>query len=156
AQVIQNCLHDFHIVEYYLMDDPEGLLMVDAAGKTYMLLVLTENMLCSYAEIAFDENAPVEELSQLRKGSSIPYLPGKMKKLSNRQDDWSSCLYEAEFFSGSLDKYYYAVLEQPLGINRRNIFSHNQFLEESRSEDIMKLHPELIYHSGHDLVVPIS
>lgn len=116
------------IVEYYLSCTPDGMLMLDAAGVPWLLIVQTEAMMQAHFEIAYDQAAPDELLAALRSGLAIPYFWQTGGNYAPIYEDWRACLHPATEFQGE-DWYLYALVKSPAAFNRKYIVPYGEYLD---------------------------
>jgi CheY-like chemotaxis protein len=129
AQRIQEIQQTLGIVEHYLACAPHGLLMFDAAGTAYLLLVQDAASMHEVYEIAYDQGAPDALLTQLRSGRCVPYFWKTEGHYAPIYSDWQACLHPATEIQGK-DGYLYAVLKNPEGFNPQYLVSYNDYLEQ--------------------------
>jgi len=115
------------IVEYYLACMPDGMLMLDATGTPWLLIVQTEEMMRGHYEIAHDQAAPEELLAALRGGKVIPYFWQSGGNYSPACEDWRACLHPATEFRGE-DWYLYALVKNPPAFNRKYVVPYSDYL----------------------------
>lgn len=116
------------IVEYYLSCMPDGMLMLDAAGTPWLLIVQTEEMMQGHYEIAHDQAAPDELLAALRSGKVIPYFWQTAGSYSPVYEDWRACLHPATEFRGE-NWYLYALVKNPAAFNRKYVVAYGEYLD---------------------------
>lgn len=116
------------IVEYYLACMPDGMLMLDAAGTPWLLIVQTADMMRANCEIASDQTAPTELLDALRGGKAVPYFWRTQGDYSPSYEDWRACLHPATEFRGD-DRYLYALVRNPAGFDREHVVSYGDYLD---------------------------
>ncbi|GAA4352065.1 response regulator [Variovorax defluvii] len=119
----------YNIVEYYLTCAPDGMLMLDATGASYLLVVQNESQVQSTHEIAYDQGAPEQLLTRLRSGEVIPYFPKTQGIYSSIYKDWRSCLHTATKIEGDDAWYSYVVIEEPEGFNLKHVLCYSDYLE---------------------------
>jgi hypothetical protein len=114
------------IVEHYLLSKPLGLLMLDASGNAWRLVVMDQEALRSQAEIARDLDAPDELIHQLTSGRVVPYFWRSGGEYSPLDQDWMASLYPAEV-CGELR---FALVANPPGIQLNGMIHYGRFLDE--------------------------
>lgn len=128
AKKFEAIRQEFGIVEHYLACAPDGMLMLDMCGAAYLLIVQTEDMLHANHEIAFDQNAPLELLLQLRSGRVIPYFWKTAGNYSPDYKDWRAFLHPATEFKGK-DWYLYTVVKNPEAFNLKHVVPYCDYLD---------------------------
>ena len=117
------------IVEHYLTCGPNGLLMLDAVGTSYLLLVQDDAGLQEVYEIAFDQAAPPELLAQLRSGRFLPYFWQTNGHYAPIYDNWQSYLHPATKLEGP-HSYSYAIVKNPDEFNLKYVQSYSNYLDQ--------------------------
>ncbi|WP_319244703.1 response regulator [uncultured Propionivibrio sp.] len=131
----QDICKELDIVEHYLSCAPDGLLLLDSSGSAHLLVVQTEAMMRSHVEIADELGAPNELLRQLSNRRHIPYFWKTSGDYTPDYDDWESCLYPAQEFTGQNgDWYLYAVIRAPSAFNLKYIHSYSDYLDQLDAE----------------------
>jgi len=118
------------IVEYYLTCLPDGMLMLDARGAPYLLIVRNEVDIRDDHDIAYDQAAPAELLEALRSGRVVPYFwktEGYYTPIY--RDNWRTCLHPATEFHGN-DWYLYAIVKEPAAFNLEYVLSYGEYLDQ--------------------------
>lgn len=128
AQRFTHIRDQLRIVEYYLTCLPDGMLMLDADGTPYLLIVQNEERTRANYEIAEDQAAPRELLDALAGRSVVPYFWATNGNYSPDYEDWRSCLYPAAEFRGN-EWYLYSVVKNPAGLNLKCSLSYNAYLD---------------------------
>lgn len=116
------------IVEHYLICAPHGILMLDATGNTYLLLVQDAASMQEVYEIAYDQTAPTELLTELRSGRYLPYFWKTEGHYAPIYSDWQTYLHPATEVQ-SKNSYLYTVIPNPEGFNRSYVVSYNDYIE---------------------------
>lgn len=130
SDVFRQLCTKLNIVEFYLSGVPEGMLLLDANGKAYFLIVSTEEGMVSHYEIAYDQAAPQELLDALSSNKVVPYFwqAGWGWEYSSECRDWRSYLHPATEVLGR-EWYYYALVENAPGFQLDHVRSYNAFLD---------------------------
>jgi CheY-like chemotaxis protein len=128
AQRVYEIQQQLGIVEHYLTCAPNGILMLDATGNTYLLLVQDAASMQEVYEIAYDQVAPDELLTKLRSGRYLPYFWKTEGHYATTYSDWQTYLHAATEVQ-SENAYIYAVIQNPEGFNRSYVVSYNDYLE---------------------------
>jgi CheY-like chemotaxis protein len=137
AQRIKEIQQTLGIVEHYLACAPHGLLMLDAAGTAYLLLVQDAASMQEAYEIAYDQAAPDELLAQLRSGRCLPYFWKTEGHYAPIYTEWRNYLHPATECQGK-ENYLYALIKNPEGFNRSYLVSYNDYLEQLDHNNIMQ------------------
>jgi CheY-like chemotaxis protein len=116
------------IVEHYLSYCPGGLLMLDSAGKSYLLILYTDETLRGLREIAVEQQAPADFLEELDSRRSLPYFWQSGGHYPAGCSEWEAYTYPATRFSGRQD-YVYAVIPNPPGLDLSHVLSYDRYLE---------------------------
>lgn len=119
---------ELKIVEHYLVCEPDGLLMLDAQGTGYLLMVRSAERYRADYEIAYDQNAPLEILNALRRGIALPYFDRAEDNFNPTYSDRLPTLHPAEEFEGK-HWYFYSVIKNPTALNLKYITAYNEYLE---------------------------
>lgn len=127
AQRIQQIQQTLGIVEHYLTCAPQGLLMLDATGTAHLMLVQDAAGLQELYEIAYDQAAPDELLTQLRSGRCLPYFWKSAGHYAPIYSDWQTCMHPATEIQG-MDHYVYALITNPQGFSHTYLVSYNDYL----------------------------
>lgn len=121
---------DHDIVEYYLLGNPKGFLLLNSLAKHFLLLTLSSDAMKIHYEIALDERAPVALLDILREGKEVPYFWQTDGYFQKNLENWKENLYLAEVVDGK-EKYYCALIENPpFKLQTEKIYSYKKHLEE--------------------------
>jgi CheY-like chemotaxis protein len=128
AECFNKLSDQLNIVEYYLSCAPGGMLMLDATGTSYLLLVQNEEQFRATHEIAYDQQAPDELLKTLRSGDAMPYFWKTQGNYSSIYEDWRGCLHPATKIQGD-EWYAYTVVENPKGFNLKHVLFYADYLD---------------------------
>lgn len=123
--VIEQIGQERQVVEHYLITKPQGLLMLDASGNAWRLVVMDQDALRSQAEIARDLEAPEELIRQLASDRVVPYFWRSGGEYSPLERDWQACLHPAEM-CGHL---WFAPIPNPPGINLSSVVPYARYLD---------------------------
>jgi len=129
AQRFRQIRQALGIVEYYLVCLPDGMLMFDASGASYLMIVRSEQNLIDDYHIAEDQAAPQELLDAMRKRKVIPYFWESQGFYSPQIRNWKTCLHQASEIQGN-EWYLYALIKNPPGFNLKYIRCYNDYLEK--------------------------
>uniref|UniRef100_S0DET0 Putative signal transduction response regulator n=1 Tax=termite gut metagenome TaxID=433724 RepID=S0DET0_9ZZZZ len=116
------------IVEHYLSYCPGGLLMLDSAGKSYLLIVHTAETLRGLREIAVEQDAPAGFLNALDSRHSLPYFWQSGGDYPADCTAWQDYMHPATQLSGR-HEYVYAIIPNPPGLDLGRVFSYDSYLE---------------------------
>jgi CheY-like chemotaxis protein len=126
VSIMEGMQQEKQIVEHYLVSKPQGLLMLDASGNAWRLVVMDQEGLRSQTEIAKDLDAPDELIHQLTSGRVVPYFWRSGGEYSPLDPDWQANLYPAEV-CGELR---YTLVSCPPGINLDGMIPYARYLDE--------------------------
>ena len=76
AAFVEALMAEHGLVEYYLVDEPAGLLMLKSNGEIWRLAILDPGEMQRQAEQAASFNAPASVLTAMQSGQSIAFLAG--------------------------------------------------------------------------------
>lgn len=103
--------HNF--VEYYLVKNPSGFLLLTDTGRLSRLIVLDDNELDRQIASAETQRAPKAVLDQLRNREAVAYF---YETIDSYYDpggyDWTDYVFEADQLEGTR-RWYYALLDDP-------------------------------------------
>lgn len=116
------------IVEHYLSYSPNGLLMLDGTGKSYLLIVHTNETLQGVREIASVQGAPAGFFDALDSGGSLPYFWQTSGYFPADGIAWESCMHPATQFAGQ-QTYVYTVIPNPPAFDLSQVLSYDRYLE---------------------------
>jgi CheY-like chemotaxis protein len=117
------------IVEHYLSYCPGGLLMLDSSGKSYLLIVHTDETLRGLREIAVEQSAPADFLDALDRRHSLPYFWQTDGDYPADCIEWQNYMHPATQLSGR-QNYVYAVIPNPPGLDLDRVHSYDSYLEK--------------------------
>lgn len=116
------------IVEFYLCSATDGIFMLNAKGKSYLLIIPSEGFLPSQYEIAVEMNAPQELLDALKSKKVVPYFWRNGGHYFPGNTDWRNDLFPAIEFKGRKN-YTYAIVENPALFEADKILTYHMFLD---------------------------
>ncbi|MFM0034562.1 response regulator [Paraburkholderia strydomiana] len=116
------------VVEHYLSYCPGGLLMLDSAGKSYLLIVHTDETLRGLREIAVEQDAPAEFLKELDSRRSLPYFWQTEGHYPTDCTAWARYMHPATQLSGR-QNYVYSVIPNPPGLDLSQVLSYDHYLD---------------------------
>ncbi|NKC01007.1 MAG: response regulator [Pseudomonadales bacterium] len=103
-------VYRYEAVEYYLLSQPRGYLLVDRHGKTTRIIVLSDDELRSEIARCRDQGAPIRIQQALARGNRIPYLMEEPSAyLASEPYPWDEVLYPAE----KIGAWWLAVVPNP-------------------------------------------
>ena len=127
---------ELEIVEYYFTYAPNGVLMLDKNGVSYLFIIQSEDDLQSMYEIAFHKDAPDELLALIKMGTYIPYF-WKTQGEYSTQYDWRNCLFPASEVQGR-KRYFHALVKNPMAFNLQYITPYSEYLAKSDEHSVMQ------------------
>ncbi|WP_027820428.1 response regulator [Paraburkholderia bannensis] len=116
------------IVEHYLSYQPHGLLMFDAEGTAWLLIIHTDESLRGVREIAVEQGSPAKFLAELDSRSSVPYFWLTEGYYPTQCPDWRPYMHPASIFEGDC-RYVYALVKQPAGLSLNNVVPFDNYLQ---------------------------
>ena len=116
-----------NIVEHYIQTSPVGVMLVDAQGKTYMLIVHTMESLRSEWEIAQSLGASATALKRMQQQLEIPLFPPNVH-YGPQYSNWSDYLHPGHELIGR-KRYMHALVPNPPVFAGANILSYAQYLD---------------------------
>lgn len=116
------------IVEQYLSYCPSGLLMLDSAGNSYLLIVHTKESLRGLREIAIVQGAPASFLAALDSGRSLPHFWHSEGHYPENCAAWEGYMHPATRFTGR-EEYVYAIVPNPKGLDLERVVCYDAYLE---------------------------
>lgn len=118
-----------HIVEFYLCSEPDGMLMLNAKGESFLLLVQNEDAMLSQYEIAYSQGAPQELLDALKRNEVVPYFWQTGGFWTPECSNWRDCVFPSTEFQGK-HWYCYTIVSDPKLFRTDLVFSYRDFLDE--------------------------
>jgi hypothetical protein len=112
------------IVEHYLACRPDGLLMLDASGNAWRLVVMDGAALQSQIEIAREMGAPQDLVRALASGHVVPWFWRSDGAYASAEPDGMACLHPAEVCG----EYRYALIPCPPGTDSDAPTSYAKYL----------------------------
>lgn len=129
AAKFREICEELQIVEFYLCNEPDSILMLNAEGAATLLLVSNDESLQSQYEIACEQGAPQEMLDVLKSCQVLPYFWKSGGYYSPECAIWRTFLYPATEFKGR-NWHYYAIVKNPPPFKADMVFPYNKFLLE--------------------------
>jgi len=131
VQLFNNYCKTNNIVEYYLLDNQGGFLMLDIYGKPSWLAVANEEQMQTYLQLAEDDDASENIIQPLRNKSRIPFFYTD-EDYSIRPAEWEKYMHTAQVIEGK-QKYYYTFITDPNAYyyQANRVLSFHHFLENS-------------------------
>lgn len=127
AKVFQEIKTERGVIEHYICCNPEGILMVNAAGITSLLIVCIEDDMQAHYEISLDQGAPQGLLDALSSRKFIPYFWKTHGHFDSILTDWQSLLHPVQEVDGQR-RYFYTVVDNPPPFLKNPILSHQDYL----------------------------
>lgn len=116
------------IVEFYLCSEPDGMLMLNGKGESYLLIVPSEDTRLSQYEIAVEMDAPQELLDALKSNKVVPYFWRNEGHYFPEYVNWRDDLFPAVEFKGEKN-YIYAIVENPVLFKTNTVLPYHMFLD---------------------------
>jgi CheY-like chemotaxis protein len=135
ATVFEKIRIERGIVEHYLCCNPEGILMVNAAGAVSLLIVCIEDDMQANYEISMDQGAPQGLLDALSSRKFIPYFWETHGHYDSILTHWQSLLHPAQEVDGQR-RYFYTIVDNPPPYLFNPILSHQDYLAHLDSAGI--------------------
>ena len=128
--------NQLNIAEYYLVSEPQGILLISDAGKMSFMQVADKQKRQMDYEIAEDQDAPVELLTALRQPNILSLFPSHSGFYEPAfENDWKPYLSAAEEIEGSRN-WWYSILNNPsvfrAPVQDRDLYSYNAFMNPER------------------------
>lgn len=107
-------IHKNRIVELYFWETPRGLLMLDEAGNTEFMFVMSEDVLNTHYDMAHACQAPEELLKYLKDRKHVPWFPTPDGYYSSDcQPDWQNRLHKVDFTCANNEHNYCSLVSPP-------------------------------------------
>ncbi len=119
---------DRNVVEYYLCCNPEGIIMVNASGKTDLLIICSEDDMQAHYEISLDQGAPQALLDLLGSRKFIPYFHDTNGYYESTLDNWRTYIHPVREVLGQ-QRYFFAEVENPAPYIAKPIYSYQSYLD---------------------------
>jgi CheY-like chemotaxis protein len=129
AERFREICEQLKIVEFYLCSEPDGMLMLNANGESYLLIVPNEDALLGQYEIAYEQGAPKELLDALKSYQVIAYFWKTGGYYVPECRDWREFIYPATEFKGT-QCYYYTIVKNPPLYRTELVFPYREFLND--------------------------
>lgn len=102
-----------NFVEYYLVADPDGFLLLTDEGTLYRLLVLGEAAMDAQAATARNASAPADVIRALEARTALGYFYDSVEEYYDTQEyQWEDYLMPAQRLVGE-QTWYWALIESP-------------------------------------------
>jgi CheY-like chemotaxis protein len=128
AKIFNTLCRENHIVEYYLCNNPDGFLLLDAQGIMSRLVVYTDIDLQAQMEIAHEQNAPQAMLEELKRGNKVPYFWKTRGYYHPDLTNWGDYLHAASTLQGK-QAYHYALVKGSGTSGRDAVLPYSEFLD---------------------------
>jgi len=111
AAYVRGLMETHGLVEYYLVDDPPGLLMLKSGGEIWRLAILDEAQMLAQADLARSFGAPPVGLRRLQSGEAILFLPGPSPEDYFGDEDfpWEEHIHAASRLKGQRRDWWVAI-----------------------------------------------
>lgn len=139
ARLYDDIAREYGIVEHYFVHDPSGLLLVDAQGAVYRLIVLDEAQIQTHIDVAREHNASAELVARLESRRTLPYFwvtpDGHYRP---EAFNWWTYLFDAQALDGE-SRYYYAIIPDPPNFSGllRPTSSYSDYLSRLDNESVL-------------------
>jgi CheY-like chemotaxis protein len=131
AALFGQTVEHLHIVEHYLVHAPGGFLLLDREGKSWLLVIETEQTMQSHLEMAHDSGAPPSLLAALEERLIIPDFSAGDGMYSHAfGKDWYRYTAPARVCDGG-QRYYWALFETRQESPRQAAGSFADFLRSA-------------------------
>jgi CheY-like chemotaxis protein len=127
AKTFARLCRENHIVEYYLCNNPDGMLLLDGQGMMSRLVVYTDTDLQAQMEIAHEQNAPQAMMEELRRGK-VPYFWQSRGHYHPDLTNWEDYLHLASTLQGK-QAYHYALIISSALQDQDAVLSYSEFLD---------------------------
>ena len=125
-------------IEYYILEHPQGIILLDADGESSFLFVSSEEEARTHYEMAVAGDAPEELLKILSEGEHIAWFSTEDGYYENspQTENWQNFIYPTNFFYGTDKKYHCALVSpSPLSkIDMQKVHPFNDFLKNLENE----------------------
>lgn len=102
-----------NFVEYYLVADPDGFLLLTDEGTLYRLIVLGDAAMDAQTGTARQASAPMEVIRALESRSALGYFFDSLEEFYDTQEyEWQDYLVPAQRLEGE-QTWYWALIESP-------------------------------------------
>jgi len=111
AAFVEDLMMKNGLVEYYLVDEPPGLMMLTANGEIWRLAILDDADMAQQTEQARDFGAPETIVNRIGSGNSIVFLSGlsPADHFGEEQFPWEEQIQPAQTLSGSIAHWHIAI-----------------------------------------------
>lgn len=111
ARYVHKLMRREHLIEYYLVNDPPGLLLLNSAGRLWRLALMTADQARQQAEFARAGGAPGPVVDRLARGRSLGFFCGSDPddEFSAEGYPWRDLVFPAQTLTGSNDTWHVAV-----------------------------------------------
>ncbi len=113
GRFIEQLMQDQKLVEYYLVNGPPGLLLLDSAGNAIRLLILDASQQMAQHAYAAGHGAPSTVLNQLKTGAQLGYFWDQPENyFGDEHYPWEEHLFDAKKIQGA-HTWYVAIADDP-------------------------------------------
>jgi len=128
-EFITEILTDQNAVEYYMVSEPTGFLIVNSAGAVRRLILQNTDQITKNIEYAVSCNAPTSIIAALKENNSLAYFYQEADTHSDESYPWEEFIFDAQRIEGT--NWYAAFSESPpLDIEYQpNQASYNSYLQ---------------------------
>ncbi len=127
-QLFNEIINQYHIIEFYLLDNHGSFLLLDENAKPVWLLIKDDETLNDLAEFA-ELSGAGKIADMLTSRNNIPYFYSK-EDFSTGPAMWDKYMHSAKVLEGK-KRYFYSILtDTPLySLEKNNIVSYKEFLK---------------------------
>lgn len=114
AEFVRRIMRKHNFCEYYLANNPPGLVMLKPNGEMQQLIVITADQLTAQAEFAKQQGAPWLAQRRLNKGSHVGFfLESPESYAADEAYPWSQFIHRAVRLSDENQTWHAAMVKQP-------------------------------------------
>lgn len=131
-EIFDECAAKQGCVEHYLCDSEGSFVLLNAEGNSTIFALKDKQAMNDYLAIASNgDNVPSSVISALEKCTQVP-LFFRDSDFMVPPAKWMPYLHHATALNGKNNQYYYAILNdaEKFGVDRADIFSFNEYLDE--------------------------
>ena len=112
ATYVEALMQSEGLIEYYLVDDPPGLMLLQANGKIWRLVVLGEEEMRRQAHYAAEHAAPEPILSAMNKGTKMGLFVGDSPEnyFGDERFPWQETVRDTHHLQGADNENWYLAL----------------------------------------------
>jgi CheY-like chemotaxis protein len=118
---------DLKIVEHYLVNSPDRILMLNHKAKAYSFLVYTKSALEAQCQVAKAQDAPPALIQALESGDYVPYFYRNSGYYDPGYTEWTQHIHSAIRINGQ-EPYWCAIVEETHFLDCAHIFSQADYI----------------------------